>query len=85
MADPVILPRVFDPVVRLVDSDHVEHPRPPLAHVFAGRVNPSPQLDRKQSPCGCQILTLPGRCALAIPCDEHVGKMTFEMRPKATE
>lgn len=35
------------------------------------------------NPCGCKVITFEGRFAVAVPCERHVGKMEFEMRPKA--
>lgn len=43
------------------------------------KINTSPESISDGNPCGCRVVTFDGRCALAVPCDRHVGKMEFFM------
>lgn len=38
--------------------------------------------ETQAGPCGCTVITFPGRCAIAVPCDRHVGKVVVTMTPK---
>jgi hypothetical protein len=38
-----------------------------------------PKYDVKGNPCGCMMITIPNRMAVAIPCVKHTGSVKVSM------
>lgn len=32
--------------------------------------------------CGCHVVSFPGRCVLAVPCDRHAGQVAVIVAPR---
>lgn len=42
-----------------------------------------PAIDTQRGPCGCAVITVDRRCVVVVTCDEHVGKVVVEAKPRA--